>query len=183
MPLDSMPRILVGFSTMPFEGMVAPGGAKTPSRPVRALGAPQTTCSTFSSPSIWASTLQSFNLSASGCFTASMIFATRNTLSASAGLWTSSTSRPIMVSLRVISSREAVVSRWSFNQDRVNFMRKALQQGSECRARKSRNGATNANQFRRRRANPGCRISTSRGGQCPCRMQSLGIFLGPCPQP
>ena len=35
---------------------------------------------------------------------------------------TASTSSPIMVSLSTISSSEASVSRWSFSQERVNFI-------------------------------------------------------------
>ena len=44
MPLLSSPRILLAFSSMSVPGMKLPVGAKMPFMPVRALGAPHTTC-------------------------------------------------------------------------------------------------------------------------------------------
>jgi len=46
MPLLSSPRILLALSSRPVPGMVLPDGAKMPFMPVRALGAPHTTCTT-----------------------------------------------------------------------------------------------------------------------------------------
>ena len=62
-PLDASPLITPFFNSSPVEGILAPAGAKTPLIPVRAFGAPQTTC-TFSEP---VSTIQTRNLSALGC--------------------------------------------------------------------------------------------------------------------
>jgi hypothetical protein len=42
-PFDSTPRITPGFKSTPVPGMCIPGAAKTPTSPVRAFGAPQTT--------------------------------------------------------------------------------------------------------------------------------------------
>ncbi len=67
MPFDSSPRILPGLRSSPVPGMCVPGGANTPFRPVRAFGAPQTTCTT----PLPVSTRQSFSRSAFGCFIAS----------------------------------------------------------------------------------------------------------------
>ena len=66
MPFDSTPRILVGLRCSPVPGMSVPDGAKMPFMPVRAFGAPQTTCT---SPSA-VSTLQTLSLSAFGCCSA-----------------------------------------------------------------------------------------------------------------
>ena len=44
MPLLSTPRITLGLSSRPVPGIVVPDGANTPIMPVRALGAPHTTC-------------------------------------------------------------------------------------------------------------------------------------------
>ena len=44
MPFEASPRIVPAFSSMPVPGMYVPGGANTPFMPVRAFGAPHTTC-------------------------------------------------------------------------------------------------------------------------------------------
>ena len=118
MPRDSTPRMVVGLRVMPVPGTWAPTGAKTPFMPVRALGAPQTTCTT----SVPVSTRHSLRRSASGCGTASITSATMKGASASAALCTLSTSRPMRVSVPAISSSVAAVSRWSLSQERVNFI-------------------------------------------------------------
>ena len=87
-------------------------------RPGRALGAPQTISLRPSMVSTW----QTRNLSALGCWTASTIFATVKGASLAPASMTSSTSRPAMVMASATSAMEAEVSRWSFSQDRVNFM-------------------------------------------------------------
>ena len=66
MPFDSTPRIADFLSSTPVPGILTPAWAKTPFMPVRAFGAPQTTCS-FSLP---VSTMQTRSLSAFGCFSA-----------------------------------------------------------------------------------------------------------------
>ena len=124
-PFDSTPRITPGFRSTPVPGTCVPTGANTPTRPVRALGAPHTTCTStlgFSGPSGQVSTRHSRKRSALGCGFASITRQMRNAPRVSAGFTTSSTSWPRSVSAKRISSSEAAVSRWSFNQDRVNFM-------------------------------------------------------------
>src|ERR1700760_3460692 len=87
-------------------------------RPARALGAPQTISLRPSTVSTW----QTRRRSALGCCTASTILATVKAFSLVAGSETCSTSRPAMVMASTISGTEALVSRWSFSQDRVNFI-------------------------------------------------------------
>ena len=66
-PALSTPLISPTLSVTPVPGMTLPGGANTPLRPVRALGAPHTT-ETMPLP---VSTLQARSRSAFGCCTAS----------------------------------------------------------------------------------------------------------------
>src|SRR5690606_2320164 len=95
-----------------------PGAAKAPTRPARALGAPQTTCMGAPEP---VSTDRTRSLSASGCFSAVRTLAMTKGFSAALSS-TDSTSRPMAVSRSTISSSVASVSRCSFSQERVNFM-------------------------------------------------------------
>ena len=67
MPLESTPRITPFLRSSLVPGMKLPTGANTPFMPVRALGAPHTTCTT----PLPVSTLQTRSLSAFGCCTAS----------------------------------------------------------------------------------------------------------------
>src|ERR1700761_2097659 len=87
-------------------------------RPARAFGAPQTISLRPSTVSTW----QTRRRSALGCCTASTILATVKALSLVDGSVTCSTSRPAMVMASTISEADAVVSRWSLSQDRVNFI-------------------------------------------------------------
>src|SRR5665213_2992863 len=87
-------------------------------RPARALGAPQTISLRPSLVSTW----QTRRRSALGCGLASTIFATEKAASRAAGSSTCSTSRPAMVMASTTSAVVAVVSRWSFSQESVNFM-------------------------------------------------------------
>ena len=119
MPALCTPRISPTFRVTPLPGMKLPAGANTPFRPVRAFGAPQTTDTRVPSP---ASTRQTRSRSAFGCGTASTTWAMRNGARAAPRSCTPSSSRPIRVSVSVISTSEAVVSRCVFSQDRVNFM-------------------------------------------------------------
>jgi hypothetical protein len=48
--VDSTPRITPGLRSTPVPGICVPGGANTPTSPVRALGAPQTTCTSSEGP-------------------------------------------------------------------------------------------------------------------------------------
>ena len=124
-PFDSTPRITPGFRSTPVPGTWVPGAAKTPTSPVRAFGAPQTTCTSsegLSGPFGQASTRQSRRRSAFGCWTASITRQMVNAPSRSAGSSTPSTSSPRSVRASVISSREASVSRCSLSQLSVNFM-------------------------------------------------------------
>src|SRR5277367_4959093 len=118
MPFDSTPRMTPLASVSFLPGMYVPTGEKTLFMPVRALGAPQTTC-TGSPP---ASTMQTFSRSALGCCLASMTEATTKPSYLRPGSSTLSTSRPTRVSVSTISASEAEVSRWSFSQERVNFI-------------------------------------------------------------
>src|SRR5580704_7978874 len=122
MPFDSTPRMtpLARVSFLP--GIYVPTAENTLFMPVRALGAPQTTC-TGSPP---ASTMQTLSRSALGCCLASMTEATTKPSYLRAGSSTDSTSRPTRVSVSTISLSEAEVSRWSLSQERVNFI--AIQQ-------------------------------------------------------
>src|ERR1700722_20291955 len=122
MPFDSTPRMtpLARVSFLP--GIYVPTGENTLFMPVRALGAPQTTC-TGPPP---ASTMQTFSRSALGCCLASITEATTKPSYFRAGSSTDSTSRPTRVSVSTISLSEAEVSRWAFSQERVNFI--AIQQ-------------------------------------------------------
>ena len=119
MPRLSTPRIVPTPSVMFLPGMKAPGGAKTPFMPVRAFGAPHTTCTGSPDP---VSTMQTRRRSAFGCCRASITRATLKPEKAFALSDTPSTSSPIRVSVSTISSSDASVSRWSFSQERVNFM-------------------------------------------------------------
>ena len=126
MPFDSTPRMTPGFRSTPVPGMCVPGAAKTPIIPVRAFGAPQTTCTSWAGPdgpSGHVSTRQRRSLSAFGCGRASITRAMVNAPSCRAGSSTPSTSSPRSVSASAISSAVASVLRCSFSHDSVNFMR------------------------------------------------------------
>ena len=118
MPALRTPRISPTFSVMPVPGMNVPGGANTPFMPVRAFGAPQTT-RTVSLP---VSTVHTRSRSAFGCCTASITRAMRNGARAAPRSSTPSSSRPMRVSVSVIWSSVASVSRCVFSQERVNFI-------------------------------------------------------------
>src|SRR3954465_3844552 len=119
MPRLSTPRIVPTPRVIFLPGMKAPGGAKTPFMPVRAFGAPHTTCTGSPEP---VSTKQTRRRSALGCGFASITRAMVKAESALALSATPSTSSPMRVSVSTISSRGAVVSRWSLSQERVNFI-------------------------------------------------------------
>jgi len=93
MPKDSTPRSLAALMAK-SPGNFAPTLAHGTFMPTAALGAPHTICSGSPSPT---STLQSFSLSASGCFSAATIRATTTPLKGGATAWASSTSSPAMV--------------------------------------------------------------------------------------
>ena len=118
MPALRTPRISPTFSVVLVPGMKLPGAANTPFMPVRAFGAPQTTI-TVSSP---VSTLHTRSRSALGCCAASMTRAMRNGASAAPRSSTASSSRPMRVSVAVISVSVASVCRCDFSQESVNFI-------------------------------------------------------------
>ena len=93
MPFDASPRIVPAFSSMPVPGMRLPAAAKTPFMPVRALGAPQTTCTGEPAPG---STRHTRSRSAFGCCRASKTPAITNGFSFSAGLESPSSSSPTL---------------------------------------------------------------------------------------
>src|SRR3984957_7827108 len=118
MPFDSTPRMTPLASVSFLPGIYVPTAENTPFMPVRAFGAPQTTCT-----GPWpASTMQTFSRSALGCCLASSTEATTKPSYLRAGSSTDSTSSPTRVSVSTISASEAEVSRWSLSQERVNFI-------------------------------------------------------------
>ncbi len=119
MPRLSTPRMVPMPSVMFLPGMKVPGGENTLIMPVRALGAPHTTCTGSPEP---VSTMQTRRRSALGCCTAEITRAMVNGASAAALSATLSTSRPIMVSRSTSAASAASVSRCSLSQERVNFM-------------------------------------------------------------
>src|SRR6185436_16117965 len=119
MPRLSTPRILPTPSVMFLPGMNAPGGTNTPFMPVRALGAPHTTCTGAPSP---VSTMHTRRRSALGCCSAEITEAMVNGASSLPRSVTLSTSSPIMVSLSTMSLSGCSVSRCSLSQASVNFM-------------------------------------------------------------
>src|SRR5262249_2711190 len=87
--------------------------------PVRALGAPHTTCTGSPAP---VSTMQTRSRSALGCGAAEITRATVKGASSLALSSSASTSSPIIVSLSAIAAADASVSRCSLSQERVNFI-------------------------------------------------------------
>src|SRR5437899_1141846 len=120
MPRLSTPRIVPTPSVMFLPGMNVPGGENTLTRPARAFGAPQTTC-TGAAP-LPVSTMHTRRRSAFGCCSAEITRAIESGASAFALSSMFSTSRPIMVSLSASFSSGSSVSRCSFSQESVNFM-------------------------------------------------------------
>src|SRR5208337_2570775 len=133
MPFDSTPRITPLASVIFLPGIYVPTGEKTPFIPLRAFGAPQTTC-TGPPP---ASTMQTLSRSASGCRLASITRATTKPSYLALGSSTLSTSSPTRVSVS-ISASGAEVSRWSLSQESVNFIVSFHQFGSRRQARRQR---------------------------------------------
>src|SRR5215475_5643997 len=119
MPRLSTPRILPTPSVMSLPGMKAPGGTNTPFMPVRALGAPHTTCTGSPVP---VSTMHTRRRSALGCCSAEITRAMVNGASSVLRSATFSTSSPIMVSLSTIALSSASVSRCSLSQASVSFI-------------------------------------------------------------
>src|SRR6476659_6446950 len=119
MPRLSTPRIVPTPSVMFLPGMKAPGGTNTPVMPVRALGAPHTTCTGSPAP---VSTMQTRRRSALGCCSAEITDAIVNGASSFSRSVTLSTSSPIIVSLSTMAASGCSVSRCSLSQARVNFM-------------------------------------------------------------
>src|ERR1700722_15680895 len=131
MPFDSTPRMTPLASVSFLPGIYVPTAENTPFMPVRAFGAPQTTCT-----GPWpASTMQTFSRSAGGCCLASSTEATTKPSYLRAGSSTDSTSSPTRVSVSTISASEAEVSRWSLSQERVNFIADQFTQCQICLAR------------------------------------------------
>src|SRR5262245_18084404 len=87
--------------------------------PVRALGAPHTTCTGSPVP---VSTMQTRSRSALGCCSAEITRAMVKGASSFALSSTLSTSSPIMVSLSASAATDASVSRCSLSQERVTFI-------------------------------------------------------------
>src|SRR3954447_22291042 len=124
MPRLSTPRMVPTPSVMFLPGMKVPGGENTLTRPVRAFGAPHTTCT--GAPPLPVSTMQTRKRSALGCCSAEITRAMVKGASAFALSSMFSTSSPIMVNLSASFSSGSSVSRCSFSQESVNFMSFAL---------------------------------------------------------
>ena len=120
MPRLSTPRMVPMPSVMFLPGMKVPGAENTLTRPARAFGAPQTTCT--GAPPSPVSTMQTRRRSALGCCSAEITRAMVNGESSLALSSMFSTSSPIMVSLSASFSSGSSVSRCSFSQESVNFM-------------------------------------------------------------
>ena len=132
MPRLSTPLMVPTPSVMFLPGMKVPGGENTLTRPARAFGAPQTTCT--GAPPSPVSTMQTRRRSAFGCCSAEITRAMENGDSALALSSMFSTSSPIMVSLSASFSSGSSVSRCSFSQESVNFTCSILPPASGRRA-------------------------------------------------
>ncbi len=108
MPRLSTPRMVPTPSVMFFPGMNVPGGENTLFMPVRAFGAPQTTCTGAPLP---VSTMQTRSRSAFGCCSAEITRAMVKAESAFALSSMCSTSSPIIVSFWLSFSSGSSVSR------------------------------------------------------------------------
>src|SRR5208282_1212797 len=128
MPFDSTPRMTPLASVIFLPGIYVPTAENTPFIPVRAFGAPQTTC-TGPPP---ASTMQTLSRSAFGCCVASITRPTTKPSYLALGSSTLSTSSPMRVSVSTISANGAEVSRWSWSQESVNFIVSFQQFASPC---------------------------------------------------
>src|ERR1700716_2783980 len=120
MPRLSTPRMVPTPSVMFLPGMKVPGAENTLTRPARAFGAPQTTCT--GAPPSPVSTMHTRKRSALGCCSAEITRAMVKGASAFALSSMFSTSSPIMVSLSASFSTGSSVSRCSVSQESVNFM-------------------------------------------------------------
>ena len=132
MPRLSTPLMVPTPSVMFLPGMKVPGGENTLTRPARAFGAPQTTCT--GAPPSPVSTMHTRRRSAFGCCSAEITRAMENGASAFALSSMFSTSSPIMVSLSASFSSGSSVSRCSFSQESVNFTCSILPPASGRRA-------------------------------------------------
>ena len=122
-PNDSTPRSLpfLIFRSLPSgNGSTAPTNANGTFKPARTLLAPHTICSTSPCP---LSTLQTLNLSASGCFSRSITCPTTMPLKAVATGSRASTSQPDIVSLSAITSNVSGVSIHSRSHFSLTFIR------------------------------------------------------------
>ena len=117
-PALSTPRIFPTPIVESIPGIYDPGLATTTFIPVLALTAPQIIC--FSPSSVW--TRQTRNLSAFGCCSVFIILPIVKFSRFAVGSKISSTSKPKSVSASAISETLAVVSKCSFNQEKVNFI-------------------------------------------------------------
>ena len=170
MPFDATPRIVLAFSTRPLRGMTVPGGAKTPSMPARALGAPHTT---WTSPAP-VSTMQSRSLSALGC--GSALTHARDEeggQSAWRGSRSTSTSRPSMTSQRddLVERRVGVEMGLEPGERRLHrasprHQRRHIERQEAVMPQPAQIAVD------RRCADRGCRISAWRCARSPCRRRS-----------
>src|SRR5262249_15266026 len=116
-----------------WRGIWGPGGTNTPPSPVRALGAPHTTCTASPAP---VSTMQTRSRSALGCSSAEITRAIVKGASSLVLSSSASTSSPIIVSLSASADADASVSRCSLSQERVNFIARypsRAQASGQCR--------------------------------------------------
>ena len=119
-PSDAMPRSFTGLIARP-EGITAPTVATTTSKPALTFAAPQTICRTPEPTS----TLQTFSLSASGCFSHSKTLP-KTIFFGTLYSCTLSTSKPMELNVFAISSVEIPLkSIHSFNQLLVTIIETA----------------------------------------------------------
>ena len=118
MPRLSTPRIVPTSSVMFLPGMKVPGGANTLFMPVRAFGAPHTTCTGSPDAGVDHADPQAVGVR--------VLLAPRRParrVKARARLSRRPRPRARPVSVSTIRRAPTAVSRWSLSQERVNFMR------------------------------------------------------------
>ena len=138
MPCDSTPRILptlmVNGASPGFAGRVAPGRTSGTLSPALKFCAPQTICRS-PLPSL---TRHTVSLSAFGCLSLVMTWATTTPSNSPPSFWTPSTSMPSMVRRSASSSADQSNSTYCLSQLSVTFMfRVRTASGTASRSRRT----------------------------------------------
>ena len=141
--------------------------------PVRAFGAPHTTCTGSPAP---VSTMQTRSRSAFGCCFAEITRAMVNGASGFALSSTLSTSSPIMVSLSAIVVERLVGVEMLLQPGEGEFHRRSSPPGQRRQVERAEAVVREPAHvgLEERRAGPACRISASRCGRSPCPRRSPG---------